>query len=104
MYECGLKREFRHNGDYRFAGAVTLVFSTDDYAEALPSRERRDDRCSYPNARTETLGYPVAKGRKGVRGYEETNSRARLRAPPTSTKFVGSVSSERVVIVRFSIS
>ena len=99
-----MQREFGNNGDYRFAGAITLLFNTDDNAEALPTRERRDDGCSYPNARTEVLGYPVAKGRKGVRGYEETNSRARLRAPPTSTKFVGSVSSERVVIVRFSIS
>jgi hypothetical protein len=99
-----MQREFGNNGDYRFAGAVTLLFIADDYTEALPTRERSDDGCSYPNARTEVLGYLVAKGRKGVRGYEETNSRARLRAPPTSTKFVGSVSSERVVIVRFSIS
>jgi hypothetical protein len=51
------------DGDYRFAGAVTLVFGTDDYAEALPTRERRDDSCSYPNARTEALGYPVAEWR-----------------------------------------
>jgi hypothetical protein len=93
-----------YNGDYRFAGAVTLVFGADDYAEALPTRERRDDGCSYPNARTKALGYPVSKGRKGVRGNEETNSRARLFASPTSTRFASSVSSERVVIVRFSIS
>jgi hypothetical protein len=63
LYECGLKREFRHNGDYRFAGAVTLVFSTDDYAEALPSRERRDDCCSHLNPCAKALRYPVAKGR-----------------------------------------
>jgi hypothetical protein len=99
-----MQREFRNNGDYRFAGAVTLFFGTDDYAEALPTRERRDDGCAYPNARTEVLGHPVAKGGKGVRGYEETNSRARLCASPMSTKFVESVSSERVVIAGFSIS
>ena len=99
-----MKREIGHNRDYRFAGAFTLVFGSDDDAEALPSRERRDDRCSYPNARIETLGYPVAKGRKGVRGYEETNSRAQLFASPTSTMFTSSVSSRRVVIFRFSIS
>jgi hypothetical protein len=58
-----LQREVRHNGDYLFAGAVTLVFGTDDYAEALPSRKRRYDCCSYPNPGTKTLRYPVAKGR-----------------------------------------
>jgi len=63
LYECGLQREIRHHGDYRFAGAVTLVFGIDDYAEALPSRERCDDRCSYPNSCTKVLRYPVAKGR-----------------------------------------
>ena len=98
-----MQREIRHNGDYRFAGEGTLVFGADDYAEALPTRERRDDSCSYPNARTKALWYPVAKGRKGVRRYEETNTRARLFASPTSNMFASSVSSERVVIVRFSI-
>jgi hypothetical protein len=63
LYECGLQREIRHNGDYCFAGAVTLVFGTDDYAEALPTRERRDDRCSHPNPGTKAFRYPVAKGR-----------------------------------------
>jgi hypothetical protein len=62
-YECGLQIEIRHNRDYRFAGALTLLFGSDDYAEALPSRERRDDCCSYPNARPKALRYPVAKGR-----------------------------------------
>jgi hypothetical protein len=99
-----MQREIGHNRDYRFAGAVTLVFGSDDDAEALPPRERRDDRSSYANARNETLGYPVAKGRKGVRGYEETNPRAQLFASPTSTMFASSVLSERVVIFRFSIS
>jgi hypothetical protein len=63
LYKCGLQREIRYDGDYRFAGAVTLVFGTDDYAEALPSRERRDDCCSYPNPWPKALRYPVAKGR-----------------------------------------
>jgi hypothetical protein len=99
-----LQREVRHNGDYRFAGAVTLVFGADDYAEALPTRERRDDGCSYPNARTKALWYPVAEGRKGMRRHEETNPRARLFATFESTMFASSVSSERVVSVRFSIS
>jgi hypothetical protein len=58
-----LQREIGHNGDYCFSGAVTLLFGADDYAEALPSRERRDDCCSYPNARPKALRYPVAKGR-----------------------------------------
>jgi hypothetical protein len=98
-----MQREIRYYGDDRFAGAVTLVFGADDYAEALPSRERRDDSCSYPNARTKALRYPVAKGRKGVRRYEETNSRAQLLASPTSIMFASSVSYERVEIVRFSI-
>lgn len=98
-----MQREIRHNGYYRFAGAVALVFGGDNYAEALPTRERRDDSCSYPNARTKALRYPVAEGRQGVRRYEETNSRARLFASPTSTMLASSVSSERVIIVRFSI-
>jgi hypothetical protein len=104
LHECGLQREIRHIRDYRFAGAVTLVFGADYYAEALPTRERRDDGCSYSNACTKAIRYPVAEGRQGVRGYKETNSRARLFATPTSTMFARSVSSERVVIVRFSIS
>jgi hypothetical protein len=63
LYECGLQGEIRHNGDYRFAGAVALVFGIDHYAEALPSREWRYDCCSYPNPCTKALRYPVAKGR-----------------------------------------
>ena len=36
MYKCGLKREFRHNGDYRFAGAVTFYrVAVDGGAELL---------------------------------------------------------------------
>ena len=58
-----MKREIGHNRDYRFAGAVTLIFGSDDYAEALPSRERRDDCCSYPNLCPKAPRYPVAKGR-----------------------------------------
>jgi hypothetical protein len=44
-----LQTELRHHGDDRFAGAVTFVFGTDYYAEALPSGERRDDSSSDPN-------------------------------------------------------
>jgi hypothetical protein len=62
-YECGLQIEIRHNRDYRFAGALTLLFGSDDYAEALPSRERRDDCCSYTNPCPKALRYLVAKGR-----------------------------------------
>jgi hypothetical protein len=63
LYELGLQREIGHNGDYCFSGAVTLLFGTDDYAKALPSRERRDDRCSYTNPCPKALRYLVAKGR-----------------------------------------
>ena len=99
-----MQRKIGYNGDYRFAGAVTLVFDADDYAEALPARERRDDGCSYPNARTKALWYLVAEGRKGVRGHQETNPRAERFASLRSTMFASSVSFERVVSVRFSIS
>jgi hypothetical protein len=99
-----LQREVRHNRDYRFAGPVTHVFGADDYAEALPARERRDDGCSYPNARAKALWYLVAEGRKGVRGHQETNPRAERFASLRSTMFASSVSFERVVSVRFSIS
>jgi hypothetical protein len=86
-----LQREIRHNRDYRFAGPVTLVFGADDYAEALPTRERRDDGCSYPNALTKALWDPVTERRKGVRRYEETNPRARRFASLGSTIFASSV-------------
>jgi hypothetical protein len=63
LYELGLQREIGHNRDYCFSGAFTLLFGTDDYAEALPPRERRDDCCSYPNPCPKALRNLVAKGR-----------------------------------------
>src|SRR5919112_799958 len=47
----------------------------------MPARERRNYRCADPNFGAQTLRYFVAKGRKGVRGYEQAHP-CRVRGLP----------------------
>src|SRR5215213_4091238 len=52
----------------------------------MPARERRNYRCADPNFGAQTLRYFVAKGRKGVRGYEQAHP-CRARGLPARSPY-----------------
>jgi hypothetical protein len=71
--ELGPQRELRDHGEQVLARPVALSFGTDHDTETLPSGEGRDDGGADPNLLPQTLGYPVAQGRQGVRRNEQAH-------------------------------